>query len=113
MDGRTYFVSPSLRADVSQYPFTAPPQHQRTVVLGVRPEHIALAPSGDAPLAGHARVSLVEPMGAHQVVWLDAQGVSLAVNADAQFNTLPDDRIGFAIDAAQLSLFDLLSQQRL
>jgi hypothetical protein len=52
-------------------------------------------------------------MGSNQVVWLGDQGVSLAVEADAQFTPTLDRRIDFAIDATQVSLFELQSQQRL
>jgi multiple sugar transport system ATP-binding protein len=38
----------------------------RPAVLGVRPEHVAIR--ADGPMAG--TVSLVEPMGNHQVVWI-------------------------------------------
>ena len=111
-DGGVRFVAPTLSVDVSGYAFGAAPQSDAPAVLGVRPEHIALAPAGTG-LAGTAAISLVEPMGSNQVVWLDAQGVSLAVEADAQFAPALDRRIGFAIDAAHVSLFDLASQQRL
>ena len=108
----THFVSPTLSIDVSSYPFFTSPQPGQPAVLGVRPEHIALSPHG-TELAGSAIVSLVEPMGSNQVVWLDAQGVSLAVDADAQFTPALDNRIGFTIAPAHVSLFDLQTQQRL
>ncbi|MBC7992542.1 MAG: ABC transporter ATP-binding protein [Rhizobacter sp.] len=111
-NGATQFVSPTLRVDVSAYPFISPPQIEQPVVLGVRPEHIRLSAS-EANAAGTAVVSLVEPMGSNQVVWLDAQGVSLAVDADAQFTPALDRRTGFAIDPAHVSLFDRQTQMRL
>ena len=112
VNGAAHFVSPTLLVDVSAYPFAKPPQNNLPTVLGVRPEHITLSPPG-ADHAGQATVALVEPMGANQVVWLDAQGVSLAVDADAQFVAAPDRRTGFAIAPAHISLFDLQSQVRL
>ena len=110
-EGSTYFISPTLCVDVSSYPFAHPPQHNLPAVLGVRPEHITLSPHG-TQLAGSAIVSLVEPMGSNQVVWLDAQGVSLAVDADAQFTPALDHKIGFTIAPAHVSLFDLQTQLR-
>src|SRR5579862_1866440 len=47
------------------------------VTLGVRPEHVALQP-GDT-----AEITLVEAMGAHEVVWLDMAGHKLAAIAPA------------------------------
>jgi multiple sugar transport system ATP-binding protein len=110
--GGVHFVSPTLRIDVSSYPFAMAPAHGQGAVLGVRPEHITLSPDG-AQAVGSALVSLVEPMGSNQVVWLDAQGVSLAVDADAQFTPALDRKIGFTIEPAHVSLFDVQSQQRL
>jgi len=110
--GGVWFNAPTLRVDVSSYPFRVAPQAGQPAVLGVRPEHITLSPD-QGELAGSARISLVEPMGANQVVWLDAQGVSLAVDADAAFSAPPDQKIGFTIAPAHVSLFDPTSQERL
>jgi len=112
VDGRTRFIAPALQVDVSAYAFVRAPQHQLPAVLGVRPEHITLSPQA-VPRAGSATISLVEPMGSNQVVWLGDQGVSLAVEVDAQFAPALDRRIDFAIDPAHVSLFELPSQQRL
>jgi len=111
-NGGVHFVSPTLRIEVTSYPFAVPPQHGASAVLGVRPEHITLSPDG-THAAGSALVSLVEPMGSNQVVWLDAQGVSLAVDADAQFTPALDRKIGFVIEPAHVSLFDKQTQERL
>ncbi|MTW09443.1 sn-glycerol-3-phosphate ABC transporter ATP-binding protein UgpC [Pseudoduganella eburnea] len=77
-------------------------------VLGVRPEHIAIAPGG--PLQG--RVTLVEPMGAHRVVWLDCGGRQLSCIVQGSRALAPDDAVSFAIDAQRVSLFDPDSGQR-
>ncbi len=63
--------------------------------------------------AARARVALVEPMGAHQVVWLDAAGVSLSVNLEATAAPVEGSEVGIAVDKNGLSLFDGASQQRL
>ncbi len=107
-----WFSGATLRVDVSAYDFMRTPSAGQAAVLGVRPEHIRLGPAPTSS-GGVATVSLVEPMGASQVVWLDAQGVALAVDADAQFVATADGRVGFSIDAAHISLFDPESQQRL
>jgi multiple sugar transport system ATP-binding protein len=109
--GALQFVSSTLRFDASGYAFTVAPAANQPVVLGVRPEHITLAPAGAA--LGHASVKLVEPMGSNQVVWLDAAGVPLSVDTDSQFVAPADGKIGFSIDAARVSLFDPQTQQRL
>jgi multiple sugar transport system ATP-binding protein len=78
-------------------------------VLGIRPEHIAIVPG--APLAG--TVTLVEPMGNHQIVWIDAGGqlLSAIVHDHRVFAT--GQKVQVAIDASRASLFDPDSEQRL
>jgi multiple sugar transport system ATP-binding protein len=81
-------------------------------VLGVRPEHVAIGPDG--PLAG--TVSLVEPMGNHQVVWIRCASHTLAslVHDDSAANKYePGQAVRFAIDAGRVSLFDPQSGNRL
>jgi multiple sugar transport system ATP-binding protein len=73
-------------------------------VLGVRPEHVRIAPDG--PLRG--TVALVEPMGNHQVVWLDCgpHQLSAIVQEGSYVSGQP---VAFAIDASRVSLFDRAS----
>ena len=77
-------------------------------VLGVRPEHISLAAGG--PMQG--RVTLVEPMGAHRVVWLECGGKQLSCILQGGRPVAPDDTVSFAIDAQRVSLFDTVSGKR-
>ena len=81
----------------------------RGAVLGIRPEHIHIVPN--APLAG--KVTLVEPMGNHQVVWIEAAGTLLSVLVHEQRVFALGETVAFEIDAARCSLFDLASEQRL
>jgi multiple sugar transport system ATP-binding protein len=111
VEGRHRFVAPALQVALDGYAYAAPPAPGQAAVLGVRPEHIRLDGGGAA--AGEATISLVEPMGANQVVWIDAQGSQLAVDADAQYQPSADRRTAFSIDATQISLFDRASQARL
>ena len=81
----------------------------RAAVLGVRPEHIAIA--ADGPLA--ATVTLVETMGNHQVVWFDAGGHLLSALVHDSRAFAAGDAVRFAIDPARVSLFDPDSELRL
>ncbi|HEU4373813.1 MAG TPA: ABC transporter ATP-binding protein [Telluria sp.] len=81
----------------------------RAAVLGIRPEHIAIAPG--APLAG--TVTLVEPMGNHQIVWIDAGGQLLSAMVHDNRAFAPGAAIRFAVDASRASLFDPQTEQRL
>ncbi|GAA0763127.1 ABC transporter ATP-binding protein [Ideonella azotifigens] len=107
------FVSPTLQVDVSAYPFVQPPAVGQPVVLGVRPQHVTLTPAEATGTAGRAQVSMVEPMGSHQIIWLDAQGLSLAADLQAEMTQVVDGHVGFTLDAAHISLFDPGTQARL
>ncbi|MCD2519329.1 ABC transporter ATP-binding protein [Massilia sp. G4R7] len=71
------------------------------VTLAVRPEDIHLV--DDGPL--QAGVTLVEPMGNHQVVWLDCGGHTLSAIVHDARALAPGQAVRFAIDAARISLF--------
>ena len=110
--GALWFVAEALRVDVSGYAFVAPPADGAAAVLGVRPEHLDLVGEGQ-PQAGRARVTLVEPMGSNQVVWLEAAGVTLSVERDAGHAPPVGDASAFAVQAHAVSLFDAQTQARL
>jgi len=77
--------------------------------LAARPEHIHIDDHG--PL--HAAVTLVEPMGNHQVVWLDCAGQALSCIVHDARPLASGQAVRFAIDAARVSLFDPKNGQRL
>lgn len=79
------------------------------VTLAVRPEDIHLVPDG--PL--QATVTLVEPMGNHQVAWLDCGGHQLSSIVHDPRPLASGQAVRFDIDAARVSLFDPQSGKRL
>ena len=79
------------------------------VTLAARPEHIHVDDSG--PL--NATVTLVEPMGNHQVVWLDCGGQALSCIEHDGRPLASGQAVRFAIDTARVSLFDPENGQRL
>ena len=112
-DGVPCFISPQLTLALPAYRFAqAVPQAGSPVVLGVRHEHITLVrqPSaGDA----QAEVTLVEPMGAHQVVWLKAGELALSVSVAVGEEPALGERVGWQPDATRISLFDPATERRL
>ncbi|MFL6636064.1 MAG: ABC transporter ATP-binding protein [Massilia sp.] len=70
-------------------------------VLGVRPEHVEIRAGGE--LAGE--VTLVEPMGNHQVVWMTCGQATLASLVHDARRFAPGERVAFSIDVARVSLF--------
>ncbi|UVW28940.1 ABC transporter ATP-binding protein [Massilia sp. H6] len=79
------------------------------VTLAVRPEDIQIA--DDGPL--QASVTLVEPMGNHQVVWLDCSGQALSAIVHDPRPLASGQAVRFSIDAARVSLFDPRTGTRL
>ena len=80
-------------------------------VLGVRPEHLTLHSAGDT--WPQAEVTLVEAMGAHEVVWLDMQGHRLSAIAPAEDVHRIGDSVSVQMDLDRASVFDPVSQKRI
>ena len=96
------FTASGLDVDLRDYDFgAAPPGDGEPVVMGIRPEHLRLAAGAD----GSGVVTLVEPMGNHQVVWFDCNGASWSALAQGERRYSGGETVPFALDARQLSLF--------
>ena len=81
----------------------------RAAVLGVRPEYVAIRADGSTG----GTVSLVEPMGNHQVVWIRCGAHTLASLVHDDTVYAPGQAVRFGIDANRVSLFDPASGNRL
>ena len=64
----------------------------REVILGVRPEHIAIQPEGAEGIA--ASVDIDEPMGSDSLVWLTLFGQPISVRAKADHRSGTATRCG-------------------
>ena len=80
----------------------------QAVVLGLRPEHVTLADAG----AYSGVVELVEPMGNHQVVWLQCGGQTLSALVHDGRQVEAGATLRFDVQLGQLSVFDQASEQR-
>ncbi|MBR7745762.1 ABC transporter ATP-binding protein [Undibacterium baiyunense] len=109
LDAQQCFVSESLSLDLSSYVFAADGECRGDVVLGVRPEQIQIRDDGQF----NGVVTLVEPMGNHLVVWLQAgaQTVSCIVNQQRSFAI--GQSVSYGVDTSKISLFDPRTEQRL
>ncbi|MCC8394672.1 ABC transporter ATP-binding protein [Paraburkholderia sp. MMS20-SJTR3] len=124
-DGNTSFRTPHLRLDVSSYAFNetadpapAAPRHGQRCVLGVRAEDVHVRAGSDTGANDSARgeaakVSLVEPMGNHRVIWLDYHGEQIASIDQTKAAVAEGDTVAFSLDAAHVSLFDEAGGARL
>ncbi|WP_394790290.1 ABC transporter ATP-binding protein [Rhodoferax sp.] len=78
----------------------------RSLLYGVRPEHVRLAPES----AFRAEVLSTEYLGTCQIVTLaTAQGSTLRAKLDVNAAAQRGDPVGLAFDASQISLFDQAS----
>jgi multiple sugar transport system ATP-binding protein len=118
------FAGTHFTLDVSRYPFREAPAAGRPCVLGVRPEDVRVhignsGESGEsgADTAAHAgeraKVSLVEPMGNHRVIWLDYHGAQIASIDQQKTPVAVGETTAFTVDGAHISLFDEASSMRL
>jgi multiple sugar transport system ATP-binding protein len=88
---------------------TSAPGLPGKVTLGVRPECVTIGQGG--ALTG--TVTLVEPMGNHQVAWLDCGGQQLSSIVTGAQQVAPGQQVQFAVDSARVSLFDPRTGARL
>ncbi|MGZ8982667.1 MAG: ABC transporter ATP-binding protein [Methylotenera sp.] len=108
-EGSPTFVSPQMNLNLSDYAFRQQPAEGQAITLGIRPEHIHIMPQGSL----QGVISLVEPMGNHQVVWINCcdNMISSIVYETVEYR--PDQPIRFDIDIAKISLFDQAKEHRL
>jgi sn-glycerol 3-phosphate transport system ATP-binding protein len=85
----------------------------RPVTLGIRPEHIALAPAGETDL--DILIDLVEPLGADTLVHgrLDGSDAELTARLPGNAPVAAGEALPVAVDRARLHLFDADSGARL
>jgi len=110
--GRTSVRSGEFALDVSAYPFLASPQDGQEVILGIRPEHIQLvgeSVAGTVP----GKVKLVEPMGAHQIIWVDCQGQTMSIHTESSTTYHVGDALNLSVDSARASIFHGDGESRL
>ena len=108
-DGASPTFAAALPLSLAYYAFKSAPQQGQSVVLGLRPEDIRLDPQGELS----ATVQLVEPMGNHQVVWLQTAGVTLAALVHDGRPLQVEQVVRFNVDRSRVSLFDAASELRL
>ncbi|MEH6719086.1 MAG: sn-glycerol-3-phosphate ABC transporter ATP-binding protein UgpC [Aurantimonas endophytica] len=99
--------------DASRYDFALPPSAGQRVVLGVRPEHVAIGPVPAGHVAASGRVEIVEPMGADTILWTRFAGQSFTIRTGGEQAVRVGEDIAFSFDLARASLFDATTQDRL
>jgi len=77
----------------------------KEVIVGIRPEDLEPAPKGD-PGAFSARVRVVEPLGSHQLVTLEALGTTLKAIWPPEPSLDPGEEVWARVHAERMRLFD-------
>ena len=96
------FVVGNRRLPLDGYEFGVPPEPDRPVTLGIRPEHITLDGAGNWD---GFTVELVEPLGADSLVWCTDGGLSLQVRTAGERAIRPGTPMALGIDPRRISLF--------
>jgi multiple sugar transport system ATP-binding protein len=109
LDGRGGFAADGLALDLGPHAGHDARHGAGDAVLGIRPEHVHLRPDG----ALRGEVTLVEPMGNHQVVWLRCGPHLLSALVHDGRRIDAGQAVAFALDGAHASLFDPAGGRRL
>ncbi len=119
LSGRLREVAGHLRFEAEGLAVTLPPDVAARaranragpeVLLGVRPEDVALVDVG-VPGAVAAVVSVVELVGAEQIVFLACDGHTVLARLPADAWVEADQKVGLRFNPAKLHLFDAASEQ--
>ena len=105
------FQSPALSLPLSTYPFARTPSESTPVELGIRPEHVVLAP--EAADTHEVRVEMTEPMGSDLLAWTLLDGLPLSIRLPAETSLKPGERLRVRLPQHCLSLFDAADGARL
>ncbi|MBU1173873.1 MAG: ABC transporter ATP-binding protein [Alphaproteobacteria bacterium] len=92
----------------------AVPANGTKVVLGIRPEHIALEDQAKAmPTSAEIEIDLVEPMGSDTLGWTRFGSHSLIFRCASEVELMPGKKMLIGFDTARGSIFDEATGSRL
>jgi len=100
---------PIGRLPLDGYASVLPTPSSADIVLGVRPEHVAL----DADTGPQATVTLTEPMGSQTLVWVRSGGIELRSVQAPHLRFVPGQSVRLRLDTRFCSMFDRASGLRL
>jgi ABC-type sugar transport system ATPase subunit len=74
--------------------------------IGIRPEHVSLAPPGGEGTDLHGTVSIVEQLGNSTVIYVDTDAGQAVAESHGKDRTRSGDRVALRFDRANIHLFD-------
>jgi multiple sugar transport system ATP-binding protein len=83
------------------------------LTLGIRPENLTLAATGDGDLVLPAEVSLLEPLGAETLATLKIGAAEMVARCPASFRERPGTPVALHVAPGHVHLFDAESGQAL
>jgi multiple sugar transport system ATP-binding protein len=114
LEGSTFTIE-NTSIPLGGYGFeAAAPAGKTNVVLGVRPEHIAVGEDArKMPFQIESEIELVEPMGSDTIAWTKMGGQSVTFRAASEVVLVPGQKVTIGFDPARGSVFDSASGSRL
>ena len=103
-NGAISLVSEAFRLQVEAAGVAESLCGQGDVVLGIRPELIAIAPEQPDTVA--ARVSLIEPLGSRTIIILEAEGVELRALVQGETSAREGEAVHLRLDLERSFFFD-------
>ncbi len=101
------------RIDLASYEFRRVPEPGQALELGIRPREISLRAPRDGEAAVEFEIRIAEPMGADTLLWGSVDERPCSVSVDPDFPYVEGARVQAAFMAAQASLFDLTTGERM
>ena len=108
------FATENTSISLGGYKFDKAPSARTDVVLGIRPEHIAVGEDArKMPFQIESEIEIVEPMGADTIAWTKIGGQSLTFRAASEVVLQPGQKVTIGFDPARGSVFDAASGDRI
>ena len=86
---------------------------EQTIWLGLRPEAIAIVPSGSDEFGVPAVVDVVSPMGANTLVFALVEGETIVADVSSDLEPSVGDRVTLTIDPTRIHAFDQETERAL
>ncbi len=113
VNGQPVFSTHGVNFSLAGYQTSEPLKAGRKVVLGARPEHIAIDSDVMGGEAHEAVVDIEEPMGADNLLWLKHAGHLMSVRIGGARRYAPGSKVRMAFDMSMASLFDAETEDRI